>query len=175
MKKIFSFLFFILLFNNFSLSFADTSSTDYNDINFPQWTKDLRRTEIITFGSLPFVTLWTSLGYGLIVQGSFHNPLDKSTSNYTESQQKQIISIAAGVSLTLGLTDLFINVISRNIKKRKQDKIEKTIIVIPKREINNNDFSEKTNENDEFFIEKKEEDINENSLYFIKGLENAVF
>ncbi len=168
----------ILFFFSFSFINADTkSTTNYDDINFPQWTKDLRRTEIITFGSLPFVTLWTSVAYGLAVQGTFHNPLDKSTSNYTEQQQKEIIAIAASASLALGLTDLAINLISRKIKSNKQKKIQKTIMVIP--------FSQEEKEGpaplppEKEFQDRNESPETENPEldqdYFTGGMESAVF
>lgn len=170
----------VLVFSgNFIFAADTTSSTKYDDINFPQWAKDLRRTEIITFGSLPFVTLWTSTAYGLAVQGSFHNPLDKSSSSYTESQQKQIMVIAAATSLGLGLTDLIINLITRNIKISKQKKAEKTIRVIP--------FSEQQHDNNDnkinIYEQEHEEDLPPpdiqiekiEKIYLIEGLEGAVF
>ncbi|WP_149554171.1 hypothetical protein [Treponema pectinovorum] len=159
---------------------ASENSTNYDDINFPQWTKDLRRTEIITFGSLPFVTLWTSLGYGLIVQGSFHNPLDKSTSSYTQEQQKQIMMIAVSTSLALGLTDLLINLITRKIAKNKQNQVAKSITVIPLSKLNS---QEKTFTPESFKFEESDlsetEDIenptNSKKEYFIDGMEDAVY
>lgn len=93
--------------------------TTYADINFPQWAKDLRRTEVITFGSLPFVTLWTTVGYSLAVYGEFHSPLDKSSSGFDTDDQKRIIGIAAATSLGLGLFDLAFTLIRRNIKAKK--------------------------------------------------------
>ena len=93
--------------------------TTYSDINFPQWAKDVRRTEIITFGSLPFVTLWTTVGYSLAVYGEFHSPLDKSSSGFTTDDQKRIIGIAAATSLGLGLFDLAFTLISRKVRAKK--------------------------------------------------------
>ena len=178
-KKILS-AFLVLCFSLSSLFCDTSSSTDYDDINFPQWSKDLRRTEIITFGSLPFVTLWTSLGYGFAVQGKFHNPLDKSTSGYTESQQKQIIAIAAGTSLALGLTDLAVNLITRKIRKNRQQKIEKTIRVVPLSQL------EKENQDDKIPAEPPHSPSQEidadfpltnppSKDYLIRGMENAIF
>ena len=53
----------------------------------PQWLKDLRDTEIITIGAMPFITLGVSLTYSLIVlfQNNFNttyfvNPFAKSGS-----------------------------------------------------------------------------------------------
>ena len=102
--------------------FADTSSSTtavpYSDDEFPQWAKDLRRTEIITLGSLPFATLAVMLGYGtyLYTTGqttTFPNPLNKSSDAYTSDQQLQIFTISLSVSAILGLTDLTINLINR--------------------------------------------------------------
>lgn len=165
-------LILVFLFS-FSFLSADTA-TSYDDINFPQWTKDLRRTEIITFGSLPFVTLWTTVGYSLIVKGSFHNPLDKSTSSFTENEQKKIMAISALTSIGFGLTDLAINLITRQIKTQKQRKVIKTITVIPLSE----QIKEERlpppapNQDDEFednAMEFPQKD------YFISGMEDAVF
>ena len=158
-------------------AFCDTA-TSYDDINFPQWTKDLRRTEIIAFGSLPFVTLWTTLGYSLAVKGSFHNPLDKSTSSFTQSEQKQIMAIAAATSIGLGLFDLTINLISRQVKNQKKKKIPKTIVVVP--------FSQEVREqipappkqeefNEEEFTRDESLKMEESKPYLIKGMEDALF
>lgn len=125
-KKIFC-LFSILLISCLSLQkpfAADTSaSSNYDDISFPQWAKDLRRTEIITLGSLPFVTLWTTVGYSLYEYGEFRNPLDKSTDSFTEDDQWKIIKLSAVSCLALGLTDLTINLISRAHKESKLRKL----------------------------------------------------
>jgi len=115
MKKLIAFV--TLCFNLFSPLVAE--DTTYKDVNFPQWTKDLRRTEIIAFGSLPFVTLWTTVGYSLAVKGEFHSPLDKSSSGFTTDDQKAIIAIAAATSLGLGLLDLGITLIKRHIRLKK--------------------------------------------------------
>lgn len=157
----------------FCASLSAENSPSKDESALPQWVKDFRRTEIITFGSLPFVTMWVSVGYGLVTQGTFHNPLDKSTSNYTEDEQKDIIKIAAATSIALGLTDLIINIVTRNVKKTKSAAEEKTIRVIPysqkvfdfsNYELNKND----TPESDELFPKNAEE-------YLIQGIENALF
>lgn len=155
----------------FSSNFAFAEKTSEQTV--PQWSKDLRRTEIITFGSLPFVTLWTTVGYGLAVHGTFHNPLNKSTTRYTQTEQKQIFAISAAASVGLGLTDLAINLIMRNVKKSRQSKIEKTIRVIPfseqMLEIQN---PEHENFEEDFNFEREREHKKE---YLIGGLENAIF
>ena len=136
------------------------------------WMKDLRRTEIITFGSLPFVGLWTTVGYGLAVHGTFHNPLNKSTSRYTQDEQKQIFALSAAISLGLGLTDLAINLISRNLKQSRQEKMEKTIMVIPfSQQIK--DFPPPEEQEDEENVWQTQEI--QKKEYLIGGLEDAIF
>lgn len=106
--------------------------TTYADIPFPQWSKDLRRTEIITFGSLPFVTLWTTVGYSLATKGSVRSPFDKSSSGFTTGDQARIIGIAAATSLGLGLFDLAFTLIRRKIKAKKAwDEIGDNVQIIP--------------------------------------------
>ena len=128
MKKLISLLVITCLFIS---SLVATDNT-YADVNFPQWTKDLRRTEIITFGSLPFVTLWTTVGYSLAVKGEFHSPVDKSSSGFDTDDQKAIIGIAAATSIGLGLFDLGVRLISRKIKAKKNRNLRPDeVTVIP--------------------------------------------
>ena len=43
---------------------ADAEADPYEQDEFPQWAKDLRRGEIISLGSIPFVGLWVVGSYG---------------------------------------------------------------------------------------------------------------
>ena len=101
-------------------SFAETKNQEeiQEKDETPQWAKDLRRTEIISFGTLPFVTIGTTLVYGGVLYGqgkvsSFPNPLDKGSSAFSTEQQVQILVTSVGISLGLGLIDLGINHIKR--------------------------------------------------------------
>ena len=131
MKKI------VLLFMLFSLAGAvcfsqnssnndsNTNSTAQNekfDKDFPQWAKDLRRTEIITLGSLPFVTIWTTVLYSLTVYGEMTNPMDRNTSSFTEDDQWKIIGFSLGTCAALGVTDLVISLIKRHSNESKAKK-----------------------------------------------------
>lgn len=110
----------------------------YTKEQIPNWAKDIRRTEIITLGSLPFVTIGVSLGYGAIQYFSgktdtFPNPFNKSSNAFTSEQQLQIFGISVGVSCLFGLTDYIVSVTKRNQleKKDKINKDEYKIIVTP--------------------------------------------
>lgn len=134
MKK---YIFILFLIFNTCFIYAETDSTNqviddttYDDINFPQWTLDLRRTEIITFGSLPFVTLWTTFGYSFATYNEFRNPLQKNNGAFTEDDQKKVLMISACISLGLGLFDLIFNIIRRSTIK-KQNVENDAIKVIP--------------------------------------------
>ncbi|MFA6855576.1 MAG: hypothetical protein WCR31_00070 [Treponema sp.] len=114
------------------LSADDTTSTTpepYTNDEFPQFMKDARRTEIITFGAMPFVTLNTTLGYSFVrySQHDFSsdyvpNPFAKTSDSngFTEDEQKTILLTSIGISVGIGLTDLIVNIIRRNIVQYKK-------------------------------------------------------
>lgn len=141
-KKLFlvilSFLFLSVLIPHNRLYAAKTESTTpepYEEEEFPQWAKDLRRTEIITIGSMPFVTTWVTVSYGLIgwkliPEGDkyhlndFPNPLDKSKNVFNEDQIKFVVATSALISVGLGITDYVINLIKRNNKNKKNTALQ---------------------------------------------------
>ena len=136
-KIIFVLFLFLFSFNNI-YSQSNTNHVPYEEDEFPLWAKDLRRAEIISLGSLPFVTIGVSLGYGAIHYFSgktdtFPNPFNKSSNVFTSDQQLQIFGISVGVSCLIGLTDYIVSVTKRN-KLEKKDEINKDeykIIVTP--------------------------------------------
>jgi hypothetical protein len=102
----------------------------YTKDEFPDWARHVRRTEIITFGSLPFVTLATTLGYGIfryidhdMNSSYFPNPLAKTSSdaNLSRDEQLTILAISAGISLALGLVDLTVNLIKERKAKKERE------------------------------------------------------
>jgi len=116
---------------------TNTTPEPYTKNEFPMWAKDLRRTEIISFGSLPFVTLGVTIGFGSYKYAtgelaSFPNPFNKSSATYTTDEQMKIIELSAVISVGLGLTDFVINSIMRankeNRLKKIQDSKEKVIV-----------------------------------------------
>lgn len=132
----------IIILSLTSPAFAEDASTSttpapYEENEFPNWAKDLRRTEIITFGSMPFVTLGVTLGFGTYqyatgATDSFPNPFNKSSSAFTTDQQFNILKISALISLGLGITDYIINLLQRlnseQRLKKIQDSKEKVIV-----------------------------------------------
>lgn len=131
--------FLIVLFSFFNLPlFCDSSSTTakpYNSEEFPQGLKDLRRFEIITLGSMPFVMLDVNLVYsGIRVANgtsSSYNPFN--TSSYTEDEQIKLILTSLGISTCIGLTDFVVQKIKQSFanKKSKTPTENNSILVVP--------------------------------------------
>ena len=100
----------------------------YSENNvFPSFLYDLRRAEIITLGSMPFITLGTSLGYSFgkyayhgFDSAYFSNPFAKTTeSAYSADEQVGIILTSLGISLGIGITDFIVQTVKRNSKAKK--------------------------------------------------------
>lgn len=157
-KKIISV--FLLLCFIFSLS-AETKNTTpepYKDDEFPVFLKDLRRFEIVTLGSIPFVLMDTNLVYSSIDYFSGEstaNPSPFVTKNYEKPEDfftDKTVWTTVGVSVGIGLTDLIVQIIKRNIKKNNAKKrISNSAINITKIEddpdavridVNNDDSTE---------------------------------
>ena len=103
----------------------DTTPLPYEEDEFPQGLKDLRRFEIISLGAMPFVTLDTTLVYSGIryAQHDFAaeykpNIFDKTT--FDSDEQRNIILTSLGISLGIGLTDYIVQLIKRSKKKREK-------------------------------------------------------
>ena len=128
--------FFIVLYCLFlvmSLSAAEIDMTgieveSYDNVNFPQFLLDMRRSEIVTFGSYPFTTMAVGAGYSLFRYFSSGmdskytpNPFIKASSaNLTDAETKGIILGAAGLSIGIGIIDFFLNQIA--VAKEQQEK-----------------------------------------------------
>lgn len=128
LNRIFIIFIFSLFYGFFQpLSAEDTTPLPYEQKEFPQGLKDLRRFEIITLGAMPFVTLDTTLvysGYRYIQSGYnpdfYPNPFAAST--YTTDEQKKIILTSLGICVGIGLTDYVVQLIKRS-KAKKREKL----------------------------------------------------
>lgn len=106
----------LLLIFSFPAFCEDSGKATYDDIDFPQWARDLRRTEIITLGSLPFVTIWTVFGYTYYEYGEFRNPLGGNDS-FTTEDQKTVAALSLGICAGLGIFDLVFTLVRRAISQ----------------------------------------------------------
>lgn len=114
----------------------DTTPKPYDDDEFPQTLKDIRRFEIITLGALPFVTLDTTLAYSTYryAKNDFNDaykPDIFSSSSFSQDEQRGIILTSAGICLGIGITDLVVQIIKRNTKKRRKQINYDDIAVLP--------------------------------------------
>ncbi len=173
-------IFLVLCFSN-KLHADDDSSTTaepYTEDEFPQWARDLRRTEIITFGSLPFVTLSTTIVYSFyryyahdFSSDYIPNPLASSSdaANLDSSEQLQILLTSVGISAGLGLFDFVLNKIKYQNKKSAQ--YDNSIIIMT-----NNNTKLINKENEENSIKATPETmIQSNNKYMLGGMESAIF
>ncbi len=146
MRKAFC-LFSLLVFSfsfapkAFSQDESDDDNTDalpYEENEFPQWAKDLRRYEIVSLGSVPFTAFTITLGYGLVeylsgATSSFPNPFDKGSA-FSQNEQIGILCASIGAGLLIGFVDLGINLGKRHREKKKLERIkaaEDQIVVLP--------------------------------------------
>ena len=167
-KIIISLLLILSIFSK--ISAQNTNPEPYGKDEFPSWVKDLRRTEIITFGSLPFATLGVTLGYGIIKYAngsstSIANPFNKSSSQYSLDEQKKILGISCAVSLALGLTDLGVNHITRFIKRKKMQKVNrlKEIEKINIKQVSAEEAGEMLRKQTQLILEKEKIDAESNN------------
>lgn len=118
-------------------SASSTEPVPYDKNEFPQWSKDLRRAEIVSFGSLPFVTIGVTMGYGSYLYftgstSSFPNPLDKSGNSFSSEEQLKIFGMSLGISCVIGIVDFIINrIININNSRRNAELNESSITVTP--------------------------------------------
>ncbi|MDR2964263.1 MAG: hypothetical protein LBU88_00610 [Treponema sp.] len=97
-----------------STDIASDKTIVFDPSTVPQWAKDLRRFDIILFGTLPFTMLFTTLGYDLYLRynpalpGSYHN---------------NILLISAGASFSLALVDIIITVVKRSKEQRRLESV----------------------------------------------------
>ena len=133
-------LLFILLFLSIVLGSigAQTTTTPeqhlpvpYGPAEFPDWQKDLRRAEILSFGALPFVTFLSSIYYDVYryyshdrQEGYLPWPLKKSESaiGLSESEQKNIVLYSASISIGVAFFDFAYRTVKRAIQNSKAEK-----------------------------------------------------
>ena len=142
----FHFIFVVLIFSLFSplQVFSQSSENDdsipepYDENEFPQWSKDLRRFEIVSLGAVPFVTISVNLGYSAYQyfsgnSSTFETPFTKGSS-FSEGEQMKIFCASVGAGFLIGFSDLAINLIKRHNEKKHKQKIlesQDQIIVVP--------------------------------------------
>jgi hypothetical protein len=137
-KRVFFFLFVLLffasLFNAWSQTTADAgmTSTQFDMSGFPLWTKDLRRGEIIAFGSFPFMYFFSNFGFDTYRWANNGNDMryapwpfnSAGTVGKTTNEKIITLGIAAGGSILIALVDY-------GIMRYKRYRVEKEKRNIP--------------------------------------------
>jgi len=109
------------------------SSGAFDTTGFPQWAKDLRRWEIIAFGSFPFTMLFTTTGMDMYRWNNANGmemseegrryapwPLKSAGAVSMETEEfETVLKIAACLSIGVAFADLIIVQIKRH-KARKR-------------------------------------------------------
>ena len=182
-------LFSLILNSTIPVFSEDTTPLEYDSSSMPQGLKDLRRFEIITLGSLPFVTLNAGIVYSGIRWAnngfdSAYSPNPFATSTYSTDEQIGILLTSIGISISIGLTDYIINLVKRSNKKNREKLLNQSIIITPLSQddtatpiiIDKNhdiDFSEQSSED-----ENKHNTVSENKQFqdeFLNSSEDEVW
>ena len=126
---------------SFPLAAAEPTVTiePYTKEEFPGWLQDMRRAEIVSLGSLPFVTLGVTLGYSLYRYFShdmnpdyFPNPFAKSSSaaHLSTDEQLGILFTSLGVAAVVGITDFTISSIQRHKRNKAYQELNRGAVEI---------------------------------------------
>ncbi len=117
--------------------FSETAEP-YEKDEFPGILHDIRRAEIITLGSMPFITFSATLGYSFGKYAShnfdssyFVNPFSSTDENsFSTDEQVGILLTSLGISAGIGLTDFIVHAVKRSNRQRKLKKQKNTEIQI---------------------------------------------
>ena len=114
-------------------SSGSSSSQAFDTADFPQWAKDLRRWDIIAFGSFPF-SMFAVTFFSDLYRWNSANSMDFSETGrryapwplksagaveMTKEEYERTILIAAGVSAVIAITDLIIVKIKQSKERRR--------------------------------------------------------
>jgi hypothetical protein len=113
------------------------SSPAFDTTDFPQWAKDLRRWEIVAFGTFPFTMLFTTTfmdihrwnkanGMNFSEEGRRYAPWPLKSAgavSMTNSEMTRTIQIAAAASVALAFIDLIIVKAKEKKARRRAESI----------------------------------------------------
>ena len=116
-----------------SLSTTDSTQAVFDTTGFPQWAKDLRRGEIIAFGTFPFSLFFVTFTMDMIrwnnangmdfsEQGRRYAPWPFKSAggvDMSNDEFKRSLFLAAGLSISLALIDFLIVRARRDAEQRR--------------------------------------------------------
>ena len=143
-KKFFFLLFIISLFfisvpevHAQSLSTTKSTTATFDMTGMPQWAKDIRRFDIISFGAFPFSIFFVSTvmemfkwydanGLDMSESGRRYAPWPLKSAGaieMTNNEYTQMFLYAAGLSVAIALVDLLIVNIKRSKERRRLESL----------------------------------------------------
>jgi len=132
MQKIIALILIIAISTTLIFS-QDTTPAPYKPDEFPEWTVDLRRAEIVTIGSFPLSFIFTAIVYDLSLLAYDYSLYDSENASsilpqYGSHREQidiiRLLSIAAGVSVAVGLTDFIIQRVKKNKIEKEQQELD---------------------------------------------------
>jgi len=141
---------------------AQTKNTQesFDTDDFPQWAKDLRRWEIIAFGSFPFTMFYTTFvmdmrrwndanGMEMSEQGRRYAPWPLKSAGAVlmdSSEFASALKTAACISMGIALTDFIIIKIKRHRARKKAESLPASTIIINRKPWPEEEPSEDSND-----------------------------
>jgi hypothetical protein len=154
-KKLFPLIIFIFIFVGLPVYRANAQttatsglvSTSLDTNEFPQWAKDIRRWEIVAFGSFPFTMFTTTFfmdtsrwadnnGMSWSEEGRRYAPWPFKSAgaiDMTNRQHEMTLAIAAGLSAAIAFTDFIVVQIKRHQERRRIESMPPGTAIIIKR------------------------------------------
>jgi hypothetical protein len=145
MRNLFVFLFFLAALSclnaQSSISQPALQATHFDTSEFPQWAKDLRRGEIVAFGSFPFAFFFATISIDLYRSATHgwdrrYAPWPAKPAGaieMTQDEQFLTLGLAAGGAVVIALTDYAIVRYKRSkAEQRSRDLPAGTPIIIRK-------------------------------------------
>jgi len=145
---------FTLFLGPLSLAAAQSPSADsltFDTTDLPQWVKDVRRGDIIAFGTFPFSMFFVNFFYDMYrwnnangmdfsSEGRRYAPWPMKSAgavDKTSVEFRRSIFMAAGLSVTIALTDFIIVKIRRDRQRRLERPPPSGTVTIERRPVKN--------------------------------------
>jgi len=131
-RAFFLILFFCgLVLNVYSQTGNSNASTQFDMSGFPLWAKDLRRSEIIAFGSFPFMYFFANFGIDTYRWANHGNNMryapwpfnSAGTIEKTNKEKYLTLGIAAGGAVLVAFIDYGIMRYKRSRLEREQENL----------------------------------------------------
>jgi hypothetical protein len=131
-RAFFLILFFCgLVLNVYSQTGNINASNQFDMSEFPLWAKDLRRSEIVAFGSFPIMYFFANFGFDTYRWATHGNNMryapwpfnSAGTIEKTQNEKIMTLGIAAGGAVLVALIDYGITRYKRNRLEREQENL----------------------------------------------------